>query len=347
MTDQNARLNYIKIPIELVACPFFTLKEKEVVSEILSLSDKYLTNGGCCRTNKNLAFRHRITPEKVSNIITTANRLGFVIDREDIVHIKKSSVGKATRYSTERKLIMRIPDEWVIMGDLYNAAFIREDEELYELFLEIEAELKAIKRTEIDQETVSEIIKSKFTRGKLKNLEGQNKNPQANNKSKEENNSRKRLKDISLKEKNTSSVSEDNKLPETKQTNPPEKRIYSRLSENLKETVASINKITLGTRTNSWPAHFRKLAEIDKVPVARIRQVLRWYADHIGEEFVPECFSAESFRTKFNKLELAMGRDEPKKKSRTRTRMTNDIRTGVSYGSDDMVINNQTEGEKS
>lgn len=315
MTDQNSRLNYIKIPIELVACPFFTLKEKEVIAEIISLSDKYLTNGGCCRTNKNLAFRHRITPEKISNIITTANRLGFVTDREDIVHVKKSSVGKPSHYTTERKLIMRIPDEWIIMGDLYNAAFIREDEELYGLFLEIEAELKAIKRTEIDQEIVSEIIKSKFTRGKLKNLEGENKNPQANNKGKENNKSIKRLKDISPDSDSEIISSKD------KKENPPAKRIYSRLSENLKETVSSVNKITLGTRTHQWPTHFRKLNEIDQVPIPRIWEVLRWYGDHIGEEFVPECFSAESFRTKFNKLESAMTRQEPKKK---RTRIKND-----------------------
>jgi hypothetical protein len=309
MTDQNSRLNYIKTPIELVACPFFTLKEKEVVAEIISLSDKYLTNGGCCRTNKSLAFRHRITPEKVSNIITTANRLGFVIDREDIVHIKKSSVGKSTRYSTERKLIMRIPEEWVIMGDLYNGAFIREDEELYELFLEIETELKSIKRTELDQEIVSEIIKSRFTRGKSKNLEGLNKNPQANNKSKVLNKSKKRLKDISPD-------SEINSSDDQKE-NPPEKKTYSSLSEDLKEIVASVNKITLGTRTNSWPGHFKKMVEVDRTPVPRIRQVLRWYADHIGEEFVPECFSAESFRKKFNNLESAMTRQEPKTRSRT------------------------------
>jgi hypothetical protein len=126
------------------------------------------------------------------------------------------------------------------------------------------------------------------------------------------------LKDISLKEKNTNSFdSGDNQTSETKKVAGSVKRIYSRFSENLKETVSSVNKITLGTRTHQWPTHFRKLNEIDQVPIPRIWEVLYWYADHIGEEFVPECFSAESFRTKFNKLESAMTRQEPKTRSRT------------------------------
>lgn len=154
---------------------------------------------------------------------------------------------------------------------------------------------------------------------------------------------KKALKDISPDLKiNNSSDSGNNNLPETKQNGTSAKRIYSQLSERLQKIVSSVNKITLGTRTNGWPAHFKKLVEIDKVPVPRIKVVLRWYADHIGEEFVAECFSAESFRTKFNKLESAMSREEPKKK---RTRITNDVRFGTVYGGPDKVINNQTERE--
>jgi hypothetical protein len=351
MSEQNSRLNYIKTPIELVACPFFTLKEKEVIAEIISLSDKYLTNGGCCRTNKSLAFRHRITPEKISNIITTANRLGFVIDREDIVHIKKSSVGKSTRYSTERKLIMRIPEEWVIMGDLYNGAFIREDEELYELFLEIETELKSIKRTELDQEIVSEIIKSRFTRGKSKNLEGLNKNPQANNKSKIENKSRKRLKDISPE------LDSDIISPETKQTNPPETKqklpvsperimpLWNRMAATA--GLSPIQKITPG-RQKHLKARLESLPHIKdwRTLFSKIEESSFLTGDNDRGWLCTFDWIIKSEDNLTKVLEGSYNNKEPKKK---RTRITNDIRFGTVYGPSDEVINNgikSTEGEK-
>lgn len=158
MSEQNSRFNYIKIQIELIACPFFTYKEKEIISEIINISDKYLEKGGCSRTNKNLAFRHRTSASKISNVITTANRLGFVINREDEVHKRKSETGRSTLYSTERKIIMRLPEEWQIMGDLYNGAFVKEDMEMYRQFILIENELKQIDPQDITQEKVKEIL---------------------------------------------------------------------------------------------------------------------------------------------------------------------------------------------
>jgi len=97
--------------------------------------------------------------------------------------------------------------------------------------------------------------------------------------------------------------------------------VYKRLSEKLKDIVSFANKITLGTRTHQWPDHFRKLNKIDKIPISRIKEVLRWYEKHIGDDYVHECFSADSFRKKFNGLESDMARMEREskpKKPRTR-----------------------------
>lgn len=121
------------------------------------------------------------------------------------------------------------------------------------------------------------------------------------------------LKDISPNSKNYNSTESKKQTSATK--------IYQSLSEQLKDIVSSINKITLGTRTHQWASHFRKLNEIDKVPFSRIREVLKWYEEHIGEEFVPECYSAESFRIKFNKLESAMERSGSEKKKKTPKRI--------------------------
>ena len=63
------------------------------------------------------------------------------------------------------------------------------------------------------------------------------------------------------------------------------------------------------SKPSTWADHFRLLRTKDGIPEAEIRKVVVWYATHIGEAFVPEAFSGESFRRKYAALERAAGRD--------------------------------------
>lgn len=59
----------------------------------------------------------------------------------------------------------------------------------------------------------------------------------------------------------------------------------------------------------SWAHQFCHLRKIDEVPKHKIDKVLGWYVRHMGEEFVPQAFSGETFRRKFHAISNARERD--------------------------------------
>lgn len=63
------------------------------------------------------------------------------------------------------------------------------------------------------------------------------------------------------------------------------------------------------SRPSVWATHFLRLRHLDEIPAARIQKVLDWYTTHLGQEFIPEAYSGETFRKKFLAIEKAMGRD--------------------------------------
>ncbi len=58
----------------------------------------------------------------------------------------------------------------------------------------------------------------------------------------------------------------------------------------------------------SWANEFRKLQSTDGVAADRIGVVLEWYGKHMGGQYVPQAWCAESFRKKFVAIEGAMQR---------------------------------------
>ncbi len=66
----------------------------------------------------------------------------------------------------------------------------------------------------------------------------------------------------------------------------------------------------LKTKPSTWPHHLKLLRVKDKISESDIARVMQWYCVRIGEEFVPEAFSGESFRKKFTALERAADRDK-------------------------------------
>lgn len=69
--------------------------------------------------------------------------------------------------------------------------------------------------------------------------------------------------------------------------------------------ITNINR----AKPSTWPEHIRLLRTVDEVKEGRIRRVLKWYAENIGEPFCPQAFSGIAFRQKFHKLERAAERD--------------------------------------
>lgn len=59
-----------------------------------------------------------------------------------------------------------------------------------------------------------------------------------------------------------------------------------------------------------WAHEIRRLSEQQGVSIDRIEQVLDWYAQNIGGEYIPVVESGISLRSKFLRLETAMTRKE-------------------------------------
>jgi hypothetical protein len=89
---------------------------------------------------------------------------------------------------------------------------------------------------------------------------------------------------------------------------PKEKRTPDHLAaQQLFEALSEKRKVTSSAKPKNWHAEFRKLrAELGDDE--RLRSVLDWYCSHVGQDKVPEAFSASSFREKFIRIESAMTR---------------------------------------
>lgn len=67
------------------------------------------------------------------------------------------------------------------------------------------------------------------------------------------------------------------------------------------------------TKIRSWSNEIRKVHETDGVPAKRIREVLEWYGENIGGQFIPVVYSGAAFRNKFLALEEAIKRSKQPK----------------------------------
>jgi len=65
------------------------------------------------------------------------------------------------------------------------------------------------------------------------------------------------------------------------------------------EVVRSHRKVQKNSDLRQWANTFRQMRETDKVPEKDIRETITWYRKHIGEDYMPEAFSAAAFRKKY------------------------------------------------
>lgn len=92
---------------------------------------------------------------------------------------------------------------------------------------------------------------------------------------------------------------------------------FIKQAERLGDIVRSSKNIKIdGRKISSWSKSFEQLSRIEGVANERIENALSWYAEHIGEEYVPVVESGDSFRKKFLSIENAMKRSGDNKPER-------------------------------
>ena len=91
-------------------------------------------------------------------------------------------------------------------------------------------------------------------------------------------------------------------------------KFYYVCSVKLHRAAKNIKRITKRANIKSWVGQFKKLNTLDKVKKKLIKEILVWYIDHISQEYIPEAFSAKSFREKFEQIVAAKERKRPKRK---------------------------------
>jgi len=89
--------------------------------------------------------------------------------------------------------------------------------------------------------------------------------------------------------------------------------IYRPLSERLLSIIQKKRKVVKTVKMFRWDDSFRGLIELDGVPMNRVDAALKGYAKIIGDDYVPEAWSARAFREKFERIEAAIKRSEKKK----------------------------------
>lgn len=70
-------------------------------------------------------------------------------------------------------------------------------------------------------------------------------------------------------------------------------------------------KVMRSPNMNKWTDAFYNLKVKDEVPSKTINKVLKWYCKYIGEKFIPQAYSAISFRDKFDNIRECMIKSKP------------------------------------
>jgi len=97
-----------------------------------------------------------------------------------------------------------------------------------------------------------------------------------------------------------------------------------RAAHKFAEVVKTYRKVQKNSDLRQWANVFRQMREVDGTSKKDIGETIVWYRKHIGEDYVPEAFSAATFRKKFNegKFKSAMRRSQNGSASNGRRRLT-------------------------
>ena len=95
----------------------------------------------------------------------------------------------------------------------------------------------------------------------------------------------------------------------------PKQSKQHRQAAKLAAAIAHRRKIQRPVKLANWEVWFFRLKQ--EVGSKRVKQVLKWYCDHISDTYVPAAYSAKTFYDKFLQIEDAMRRDQPQEKKQT------------------------------
>jgi len=96
----------------------------------------------------------------------------------------------------------------------------------------------------------------------------------------------------------------DNDTSKTSRRKEPSTFDY-RAAQELAAVIETHQKLNKRMKPKDWANTIRVLREHDGVEKKDIRDVIRWYKDHIGQEYIPVVLSAAAFRDKWEKLVAA------------------------------------------
>lgn len=89
----------------------------------------------------------------------------------------------------------------------------------------------------------------------------------------------------------------------------------SKMAKKLHDALLKKNKIMRKPSMPRWVAEFSKLHQGRPLKIRRVRKVLKWYCAHFMDPYVPKCFSAVSFCSRFVSIEFAMESSKKKDSS--------------------------------
>ena len=101
-------------------------------------------------------------------------------------------------------------------------------------------------------------------------------------------------------------------------------------------TKKNMNYTTI--QIQSWTNDIRQLVENNQVSIERVKAGLKWYKEHIGEQYCPVIESGKSLKEKFAKLEAAMERDTHPFKDKNNTCPIKGRVFGKSFGNNEGCI---------
>lgn len=111
------------------------------------------------------------------------------------------------------------------------------------------------------------------------------------------------------------------KNPPKKSKNIPTSEFDRKCTLQFRKALEIKGKIShkLGS-CKSWDIQFAVLRR--NHDESKIKTVLDWYCDNLGDKFIPEAFSAKAFRFKFESIESAIGRTEEMKSTKPKKEIT-------------------------
>lgn len=345
-------MNHYQIPFSIAACPLLSLRGKMIISYICRSSKKYEKNGGCSLSNPRLAEIFEVKPNAIADAIATADKLGWIISKETkTVRFPNGSyktIRKIIMATTEEWEVFGIlhgnarfgrdKEAGQCMEELKALLKNGEGGNLREIAKDFAIEIVENERAGTNKEALHRLLEEYTPPIKnnippllktlrldsncsYRNIEKKKticsgKNPERLDHS--ENDSDGSLGVVPRKRKPpTKTITmEVEDLTEKNEQYLPYVQRLAQIVFSAPGAARSKQRVQLDARrSNQWANEIRLLCEKDAVTFDALNEVLDWYAENNGGEYIPEVESASALRKKWPRLLSAIKRgNKPGKK---------------------------------